>query len=123
MANYRHPSGKGGYRGRSEGSGFGRDRASEVFSQRRPEGNRYGGGKSFERRTPLEMHDAVCAKCGKQTKVPFKPTTGGRPVFCSDCFRKDSGPAEQRREPSAITSEQLDIINRKLDRIMKALNL
>ncbi|MFO7611262.1 MAG: zinc-ribbon domain containing protein [Clostridia bacterium] len=33
-----------------------------------------------------QMHDAVCAGCGKKTQVPFKPT-GERPVYCSDCFK------------------------------------
>ena len=31
------------------------------------------------------MHDAVCAKCGKQTQVPFNPTQG-RDVLCKECF-------------------------------------
>ena len=31
------------------------------------------------------MYDAVCARCGKPCKVPFKPTDG-RPVYCSECF-------------------------------------
>ena len=35
---------------------------------------------------PREMFDAVCAKCKKPCKVPFKPSTG-RPVSCSDCFK------------------------------------
>ncbi len=30
----------------------------------------------------------VCAKCGKATTVPFKPTQGGKPVLCRDCFSK-----------------------------------
>jgi CxxC-x17-CxxC domain-containing protein len=46
-------------------------------------GGGYGGGYS---RGPREMHDAVCARCGNETQVPFKPT-GARPVYCSDCFR------------------------------------
>lgn len=29
----------------------------------------------------------VCANCGKETKVPFKPTQG-RPVLCRDCFQQ-----------------------------------
>jgi CxxC-x17-CxxC domain-containing protein len=33
-----------------------------------------------------EMHDAICANCGKTTQVPFVPT-GSRPVYCSDCFQ------------------------------------
>ena len=34
-----------------------------------------------------EMHKAVCADCGKECEVPFKPTEG-RPVYCRDCYRK-----------------------------------
>jgi CxxC-x17-CxxC domain-containing protein len=44
-----------------------------------------GGGGGFDR-APREMHDAVCARCGNDTQVPFRPT-GARPVYCSDCFR------------------------------------
>jgi len=34
-----------------------------------------------------EMHPAVCAECGKDTEVPFRPT-GERPVYCNDCYRQ-----------------------------------
>ena len=34
-----------------------------------------------------EMHPAVCAQCGTDTTVPFRPR-GDRPVYCSDCFSK-----------------------------------
>jgi CxxC-x17-CxxC domain-containing protein len=37
-------------------------------------------------RGPREMHDAICANCGKSTQVPFVPT-GARPVYCADCFQ------------------------------------
>ena len=43
---------------------------------------RYGGEGGYRSR---EMYPAVCANCGKETQVPFKPT-GVRPVYCSDCF-------------------------------------
>jgi len=36
-----------------------------------------------------QMHDAVCAKCGKDCQVPFKPRSeeeGGKPVLCRECF-------------------------------------
>jgi len=42
-------------------------------------GNSYG--------LPRQMFPATCAECGKDTEVPFEPTTG-RPVYCSDCYRK-----------------------------------
>jgi len=32
-----------------------------------------------------EMHPVVCANCGKDTEVPFRPT-GDRPVYCNECF-------------------------------------
>ena len=38
---------------------------------------------------PREMHDAVCAKCGAECQVPFKPRSeeeGGKPVLCKECF-------------------------------------
>ena len=36
---------------------------------------------------PREMHDAVCAECGKPTQVPFLPRED-RPVYCSECLRR-----------------------------------
>jgi DNA-directed RNA polymerase len=35
---------------------------------------------------PRKMHKAVCAECGQECEVPFKPTEG-KPVYCRDCFR------------------------------------
>ena len=32
-----------------------------------------------------EMFDAVCAECGRPTRVPFNPKND-RPVYCSECF-------------------------------------
>ncbi|MGH2357274.1 MAG: CxxC-x17-CxxC domain-containing protein [Candidatus Limnocylindria bacterium] len=66
-------------------------RCSSCRAQRRSMGggSSYGnGGGSYSSysRGPREMHDAVCARCGKDTQVPFRPT-GARPVYCSDCFR------------------------------------
>jgi CxxC-x17-CxxC domain-containing protein len=38
-------------------------------------------------RTQREMHDAICASCGKACKVPFQPRSD-RPVYCSECFSR-----------------------------------
>ena len=46
-----------------------------------------GGGGGFGGGMRREMHPAVCAECGKDTEVPFRPT-GERPVYCSDCYRQ-----------------------------------
>jgi CxxC-x17-CxxC domain-containing protein len=34
-----------------------------------------------------EMNKAVCAECGKECEVPFKPD-GTRPVYCRECYSK-----------------------------------
>ncbi|MCX6748605.1 MAG: hypothetical protein NT076_03290 [Candidatus Pacearchaeota archaeon] len=97
----------------SYGRGDRDDRPSGRFSRgpsRFDRGGRDGGRRSFE------MHEVTCDKCGKQCEVPFKPT-GDKPVFCSDCFRKNDSSS-----PS-MSSEQIQEINEKLDKIMKALDI
>jgi CxxC-x17-CxxC domain-containing protein len=46
-----------------------------------------GGGGSGYSRGPREMFPATCSNCGRETEVPFRPTTG-KPVYCSDCFSR-----------------------------------
>jgi len=53
------------------------------FNRNDRSGNRSEFGKP-------EMHPAVCANCGKNCQVPFKPT-GEKPVYCSDCFETKGG--------------------------------
>ena len=36
---------------------------------------------------PREFFTALCAGCGREAQLPFKPG-GDRPVYCSDCFSK-----------------------------------
>ena len=36
------------------------------------------------------MYDAVCAKCGVDCQVPFKPN-GRKEIFCSKCFESNGG--------------------------------
>ena len=37
-------------------------------------------------RPQREMHEVICANCGRPAQVPFVPT-GTRPVLCADCFQ------------------------------------
>jgi CxxC-x17-CxxC domain-containing protein len=53
-------------------------RCPECRGARRNAQRGFGGGER-------EMHPAVCAQCGVDTMVPFRPR-GDRPVYCSDCF-------------------------------------
>lgn len=60
---------------------------------RKPFGNKpFGGprGGGFDR-GPREMFQANCAKCGNTCEVPFRPN-GTKPVYCNNCFNKDSAP-------------------------------
>jgi len=41
---------------------------------------------SFENR---ETFTAICAECGGEAKVPFKPRDD-KPVYCSHCFERKS---------------------------------
>lgn len=38
-------------------------------------------------RPEREQFTAICAECGQEAKIPFKPRED-RPVYCSDCFAK-----------------------------------
>ncbi|MBQ9516916.1 MAG: zinc-ribbon domain containing protein [Eubacterium sp.] len=54
-------------------------------------------------KAPREMHDAVCAQCGKACQVPFEPKED-RPVYCSECFAKIQE-AEQAEQTEESTEE------------------
>jgi CxxC-x17-CxxC domain-containing protein len=101
---------RGGFGGgRSGGSRFGGSRGG------------YGRDRDSERR-PIEMHDAVCDKCGKNCQVPFRPS-GDKPVLCSDCFREsgDSRGSRGNGAQSGISSDQFTKLNAKLDKILAVL--
>jgi len=45
--------------------------------------SQYNGSSSGSK--GRELYSAICAECGKETKVPFKPHLD-KPVYCSECF-------------------------------------
>jgi len=49
----------------------------------------FGGGRDRDSGRP-ELHDAVCDECGKDCRVPFRPS-GNKPIYCSECFEKKGG--------------------------------
>ena len=49
-----------------------------------------GGGYGGRSSGPREMFTATCSSCGREARVPFRPTNG-KPVYCSDCFRSQRG--------------------------------
>lgn len=66
-----------------------------------------------------KMFEAVCDKCGNDCQVPFQPTPG-KPVFCDNCFEKGGSAGGRNTEHYR---QQFEIINAKLEKIMKALNI
>ena len=56
----------------------GRDSGSTDFSS-------FNQGRFHS--SPREMHKAICADCGKECEVPFRPKEG-RPVYCKECYAK-----------------------------------
>lgn len=53
---------------------------------RNENGGSYGSTGGYGDR-PREMFTTTCDSCGKEARVPFRPT-GSKPVYCSDCFRR-----------------------------------
>lgn len=113
------------------------DRANtRDFGNNRDFGNRDFGSRDngfrSERREDFnkEMFTATCDNCGKKCEVPFRPS-GDKPVYCSDCFRKDGSRDERRGDRASVAGnatnpelvEQLKAMNAKLDRLLRALEL
>jgi CxxC-x17-CxxC domain-containing protein len=42
------------------------------------------GSRSYEPAS-REMFSATCSSCGREARVPFRPS-GAKPVYCSECF-------------------------------------
>ncbi|MGV8151230.1 MAG: CxxC-x17-CxxC domain-containing protein [Candidatus Woesearchaeota archaeon] len=106
----------------------------KEFNNRKPETN-----------TGFQLHHAICDKCGRDCDIPFKPT-GGKPIYCRSCFRANDSEKpskqnnnydkrrpnnytesrdrfEQRGTPQSVTAEDIEKINKKLDKIIKALKI
>mgnify|MGYP001597365666 CR=1 FL=1 len=110
-------------------------------------GGRDFGGRSFGGERPVrpaEMHKAICSTCGNECEVPFKPS-GDKPVYCRDCFAKNRSHDNDRsfgranrdnresprpefkrfnedRPIQTPRNNELDVINSKLDQILKILS-
>ena len=87
---------------------------------------RFESSDRFERRDSgsyeKRMHTVTCAKCGDRCEVPFRPREG-KPVYCSRCFRQNDNGGDFRPKSSALSTNEFDQINEKLNKIMKALEI
>lgn len=94
-------------------------------------GSSRGGFRGGFGRGDRQMFDVVCATCGKDCKVPFKPVND-KPVYCSDCFEKmgnrssgrsfDRPRFEDRNNQNNQCKNNFELLNTKLDKILNLLN-
>jgi len=99
-----------------------RDRGERESFEERPK-RRRDSGRDFNRsrrdRRDVQMTKVICSSCGAECEVPFKPTSS-KPVYCSNCFSKKGKSRSRSSNPS---NRDLDVINEKLNKIMKALKI
>jgi CxxC-x17-CxxC domain-containing protein len=120
----RRPSGgrdRGSFGGGSRGGG--RDRGGFGGGGGRDRG--FGGGRDRDSRPT--MHKAVCDGCNNDCEVPFRPTSG-KPIYCSDCFKKDDSrpsgrfnKSSDRGQDNKQLTESINNLNKKLDQILSIL--
>ena len=108
----------------------GRDSRADSYSRRDNDrgGRSFGGDRGGSRggfsgrdnnreRRDVEMTKVTCSTCGEECEVPFKPTSS-KPVYCNKCFAKKG-----QSNSSQPSNQDLDVINEKLNKIMKALKI
>ncbi|MDH5533339.1 MAG: hypothetical protein OEX81_02845 [Candidatus Pacebacteria bacterium] len=120
----------------------GGDRRGGQRSDRRSSGRSDFGSRDSRQ---SEMHDAVCAECNNNCKIPFFPRSG-KPVYCSDCFEKrgnDNNSGDRRSNdnyndrrsnsrgndfkprndrPQVSYKEEFKAVNAKLDQLIELLS-
>lgn len=120
---------------KSQHGGFNANRTPKrdsrpTFGKRPVAFGRNEGGRSDDRRSSgrrevgrnnFELFDARCDRCGKDCQIPFRPT-GGKPVYCRECFNKHDEGA-RKEFPSDATAAELRELHRKVDMILHALDL
>ena len=107
---------RGPKRGSSNRNPHGRNSYDDDSRGRRDSGRDSGRGFSRDRRD-VQMTRVTCSSCGEECEVPFKPSSD-KPVYCNNCFSKNKdGPRNNN------SNRDLDVINEKLNKIMKALKI
>lgn len=111
-----------GFSNRDSSSSSFEEHQSSRRDSSRDSGRKFGRGSDRRRdRGNIEMTKVICSSCGVECEVPFKPTST-KPVYCDACFAK-MGKGRSNNNNNNNSSRDLDIINEKLDKIMKALKI
>jgi len=103
-------------------SGRTSDRRSYGDSSRSSRDSDRGSKRGLKNRRDFEMTKVICDSCGAECEVPFKPTSN-KPIYCDKCFAKRDKPSFDKPHFDKAPSKDLEIINKKLDKIMKALDI
>lgn len=117
---------KGGGNSRNSNWDRGDNRGRGDHRGRRDNRGR-GGDNRFDRRDSgrPSMHRAVCAECGNDCEVPFKPRHD-QPVFCSECFGNkgggNKGDNHRKRNNQDQYLDKFNMLNYKLDKILSILD-
>ena len=120
----------------SSRSSYGRRDSGSSYGSRDPGRSSYGGrssrGRDSGRRdNDIEMTKVICASCNQECEIPFKPKTD-KPVYCRDCYSKEGNGGRSNGRSSrsfnggsnsGISEKDLDQINEKLNKILKALKV
>jgi CxxC-x17-CxxC domain-containing protein len=110
------------HNGRPDGRYNRRDSSDKrSFGRSRKDSSKFREDRRGSKRDRPEMHSVTCDKCHKRCEVPFAPS-GDKPVYCSDCFSKTDSRSGSSRNAGSRSGD-FEIINHKLDKIMKALDI
>ena len=90
-------------------------RSSNRSSNRYEDRNRRPSDRRSSERGNIELHTVTCAKCKKETQVPFKPT-GFKPVFCRECFQDQKPKAESAQVSKRSYKKDDEVVERFGDR-------
>ena len=91
--------------------------SSRNFNRDSRRDSRGDSGRYNKNRRDFKMTKVICSSCGIECEVPFKPTSD-KPIYCDDCFAKKG-----KTNSNKIPNKDLEIINEKLDKIIKALDI
>ncbi|OHA41282.1 MAG: hypothetical protein A3G59_00835 [Candidatus Taylorbacteria bacterium RIFCSPLOWO2_12_FULL_47_20] len=146
MANFNNRDNRNG----NNRFGGGRPTYGDNHSGKRDFSKKRWGDDNRSGDRPVILHEATCAECGKTCEVPFLPIQG-KPVYCKDCFgkqrstqaggppnrdnrgdrfeKRDFGargpirPSFDNRGNSDAVTRQLEAVNIKLERLIKAVEI
>lgn len=130
----RSNSSRGGFGGRSSSTRGSRGQGSSRSRDSRGSGNFRSSGsrdsRDFEpKRFPRNRRDVKktrvkCDSCGVECEVPFNPTSN-KPVYCDDCFKKPAKSSKSNDNQIVIDNleEELELVNKKLEKIMTFLGI